>query len=455
MKSQNSITLQLDQNFRLIQARHVIWPVSLLAIVLLTFFNLSHAQASAPKLTKPIGGFNLSENGGDFQYDASFDAGKLLPAQERVLAAQKLGAAHIILNVRATMIGGRSNEITPVTPPAQRADEGRRIVRLMRYIHSLGMTVGVRPIIFVVGPNGEFPYTEKLANGTSKAWWHGNIQPADPDRWFESLRVYLDQYILFAKVAQADEFTIGAELYSMTVGIEDQWVQYPYGFPGRWLELLRYVRSKLPDTRLMYDINFTDDSVKAGGLQKAGGEIERWRYRLDDLANPTDPAQALIYKDLVAFWSELDAVGIDMYRSLASPNDVLSTSFNPLTAFLKQRSDSYANQLDTILSEIAIYTTVDKPIIFKEVGFRSVDKGFIDPFTYSGAGSYNELHQAAADEALLESFWSAGWPWFKGVVFWDLPIDPSKNTVGDIGFSPIGKPISEKVVQKFFGAPAH
>jgi hypothetical protein len=428
-------------------------------LVCLLLFGLlqmpSLSVAAAPVLTHPIGGFNLTESGSAFIFDASFEVGHLLPAQERVLAAKKLGATHIILNVVATMNGGRSNELTPSTPPAQRADEARRMVRLMRFIKSQGMSVGIRPIFFVVGPKGEFPYTETLPNGGKKAWWHGNIQPSEPDRWFESFRVYLDQYILIAKLGQADEFTLGAELYSMTVGIEDQWKQYPYGFPGRWLELLRYTRSKLPDSRLMYDINFTDDSVTAGGLQKAGGEIERWRYRLVDLAGTTDPAQKAIWSDLVAFWTELDAVGIDMYRSLASPNDVLSPKLEPLTAALKQRADSYASQLDTILTEISVYVSVDKPIIFKEVGFRSVDKGFIDPFTYSGSGTYNELHQAAAFEALLQSFWAPNWPWFKGVVFWDLPIDPAKHGVGDLGFSPLGKPLTEQSVKKYFGTNSH
>ncbi len=128
----------------------------------------------------------------------------------------------------------------------------------------------------------------------------------------------MEVYLTVAKLAKVEEFTIGAELYSMTVGIEDQWKEYPYGFPGRWLELLRYVRAKLPKTRLMYDINFTDDSVNSGGLSASGGEFERWRYRLVDLAEPTNPEERKIWNDLVSFWTELDAVGLDIYRSLAS-----------------------------------------------------------------------------------------------------------------------------------------
>ncbi len=412
-------------------------------LVTLTLLFSGGAQAS------PFGGFNLTEDG-SYVYDAAPEGAPPTAAQSRVLEAKNLGARHIILNVRAKTIGGRSNEIIPVTAPAERAKEAQRMVRLIRFIQAQGLTVGLRPIFFVVGPSGEFPYEESQANGRRKLWWHGNIQPSDPNRWFESFRIFLDQYILIARAARANEFTIGAELYSMTVGIEDQWREHPHGFPGRWLELLRYVRSKLPGTRLMYDINFTDDSVNTGPIQKAGGEIERWRYRLADLANPTDPAQEKIWKDLVSFWTELDAIGIDLYRSLGSTQQVYPNALSALVPVLRERSDSYASQLDAILTEISVYTGVEKQVIFKEVGFRSVERGFIDPFTYSGTGVFNEMHQAAGYQALLDSFWGAKWPWFGGMVFWDLPIDPAKHGPGDGGFSPVGKPMTEQVVRSYF-----
>lgn len=416
------------------------------AFVILFSFDIALAQQ------RMIAGFNLTENGDHLIYDASADPQNMTEAQKVVRRAKSLGANHIILNVRALMNGGTSNEITPVTPPSERQKEAQRMTRLIRDIQSLGMTVGIRPIFFVVGPNNEFPYFEVQSDGTRKLWWHGNIQPSNPNRWFESFRIYLDQYILIARVAKADEFTLGAELYSMTVGIEDQWKENPYGFPGRWLELLRYVRSKLPQARLMYDINFTDDSVNAGSLTKAGGEMERWRYRLVDLAqSDTTTPEGKIWQDLVDFWKGLDAIGIDMYRSLADHDQLnFPLDLGGLTSVLKVRSDSYASQMDTILAEIAVMLDHEKVAIFKEVGFRSVERGFIDPFAYAGPGTYNELHQAAAYNALLQSFWAAKWPWFGGVNFWDIPVNPLLHGVDDTGFSPLGKPMTEEVIKQFY-----
>lgn len=415
--------------------------------ILILFLSLFVSQVFAGP--KYVAGFNLTETDG-FLYDAAPAGGDKTLAQQAVDSAKSLGANHIILNVRATMKGPFSTEIIPVTAPAERSKEAIRMARLIKYIQSQGMTVGLRPIFFVVGPNGEFPYVQKQPNGTMKVWWHGNIQPNDPNRWFESFRVFLDVYITVAKMAKVDEFTIGAELYSMTVGIEDQWKEYPYGFPGRWLELLRYTRAKLPTARLMYDINFTDDSVNAGGLTASGGEFERWRYRLVDLANPSNPDEAKIWSDLVTFWKELDAVGLDIYRSLASYNQVLPNDFGSLVEALKARSDSYATQLDTGFMQIEFTLENHKKAIIKEIGFRSVDRGFIDPFAYAGSGSVNIPHQAAAYQAVLASFWQPQWPWFQGINFWDIAVDPSKTGAADNGFSPVGKEATEKVVKDYY-----
>jgi len=203
----------------------------------------------------------------------------------------------------------------------------------------------------------------------------------------------------------------------------------------------------------MYDINFTDDRASSDGeLTAMGGELERWRYRLVDLAEPIDPSERAIWQDLVSFWNELDAIGIDMYRSLASKYDFIPQSYSDLVSLLKVRSDEYASQIDITLAEIESVTGQMQFMIFKEVGYRSVDKGFIDPFAYeSNNGVYREDHQAAAFEALYESFWTPRFPWFQGASFWDVSVSPTRNSgIGDTGFSPVGKKKTVEVLKKIF-----
>ncbi len=420
--------------------------------VLILVCGLMVLPAMSLARAESVKGMNLTEQEG-FPYDATLDGSAKTAAQNAVDQIKALGANQVILNPRAIMTDPKGSNVVPMTPIEERSKERARYIRLIQYIHSQGMSVGIRPIFFVVKPDGTFPYIETRADGSKKIWWHGNIEPSDPNQWFQSFRAYLDIYLLISKMAHVEAFTIGAELYSMTVGIEDQWKEWPYGFPGRWLDLLHYARKKLdPSTRIMYDINFTDDTVNAGGISSSGGELERWRYRLVDLANPTDPDQAIIWQDLVQFWSELDAIGIDMYRSLAGKTDAIPSQISQLVSLLRIRSDQFASQLDDTLTNIEIITKHQAKVEFKEVGFRSVDRAFYDPFNYeNGMGTYNAVHQASAYEAIYESFWKPGFSWFAGGSFWDVGTSPARNGgVGDTGFSPLGKPETIAVLKRIF-----
>ncbi|MFM8268974.1 MAG: glycoside hydrolase family 113, partial [Pseudomonadota bacterium] len=204
-----------------------------------------------------VKGATLTEVG-DYVFDAAIGSGEKTAAQKMVDRSFEVGVRHLVLSPRAVMTHPRNSEIVPMTPPEKRADERKRMVRLISYIHSKGMTVGIRPIFFVIDGNGHTPYVETLPDGSKKEWWHGNIQPEQPNAWFESFKTYLDLYLPISAQTGVEEFTIGAELYSMTVGIEDQWKANPHGLPAQWVRLLSYARTKLPPTtRIMYDINFT------------------------------------------------------------------------------------------------------------------------------------------------------------------------------------------------------
>ena len=64
---------------------------------------------------------------------------------------------------------------------------------------------------------------EPLVGGGFKLWWHGNIQPEDPAAWFTSFRSYMEIYMEIGNLGRVEEFTIGAELESMSIGIGAEW----------------------------------------------------------------------------------------------------------------------------------------------------------------------------------------------------------------------------------------
>lgn len=412
---------------------------------------LGWASGSPGAVVTPVKGFTLTEIGSHV-YDASLDAAAKTEAQLIVDRLFEMGVRHINLSPRATMNDPRQSFVVPMVPAELASDERARYLRLIQYIKSKGMSVGIRPIFFVIDANGNIPFIEILPSGGEKVWWHGNIQPADPVAWFASFGTYLERYMEIANAGQIEEFTIGAELQSLTVGIgQSEWATNPFGFPGEWLKLLARARQLLPaTTRVMYDINYTDDEIFSSGVAEFGGELIVWRQRLVDFASPADPGLNQNWKDLVDFWKSLDAVGIDMYRSLAQEGDVIPTEYAALLQLLRNNASVFAAQIDELLGKIALVTAVKKDVVIKELGFRSVEKGFIEPFNYAGPGILNIAHQAAAFESVLSTFQSPRYEWFKGVVFWDASVDLDRHGPLDSGFSPVGKDLTEAVLRRFF-----
>jgi hypothetical protein len=402
--------------------------------------------AAIPSLALDIRSFNLTESEGHI-YDANEAGRSKTEAQLAVDYMHGLGVNHVLLTPVATMASGISSVVIPNTKPGSpRTNERERYLKLIHYIHSKGMTVGIRPIVLVQRSDGNDPI------------WHGNMQPQDPLAWFNSMRTYLNIYANIAKMGKVEEFTIAAELYSMTVGLEDQWKEQPYGFPREWTGLIRDLRGKLAEnTRIMYDINYTDQTKNDDGTGPSGGEMERWRYRLVDLKpksgdDPYSPTSKA-WEQLKDLWLELDMVGVDMYRSLMPKGEVPPSNYSDLVSKLQSRSEEFASDLDSKLLEIEQAVGGKKQIVIKEVGFKSCTGCFVDPFVYDDQRKeVNIAHQAASYESIFNSFVIPQWSWLSGVAFWDVSVNPSRSGMLDPGFSPRGKSQTEEVIRKGWGS---
>ncbi len=403
-------------------------------LLILALFSLMPAISSAVE----VRGFSLTQNG-TFNYDATTGDGPKTNAQTAVDDMYKVGTRHVVLTPIARMSSGTSTTIVMETPPGlERNKERQRYLNLIKYIHSKGMTVGIRPILLVVRD----PAQPQI--------WHGNIKPSNPMAWFDSLRTYLGHYVMIAKMGAVEEFTVGAELYSMTVGLEDQWPEYPYGFPREWLIVIKDIKEKLgTKCRVMYDINYTDQTRNDDGTGASGGELERWRYRLVDLKpldSDTSPT-AEAWRKLKELWLSFDAVGLDIYRSLLARDGTPLNEYSALVSQLQERADLYASDIDGKVFEIENAIGQFKKYIIKEIGFKSCEKGFIDPFQYDDPRSVvNVAHQAAAYQAVSNAFVKPQWPWLQGIVYWDYGVEPARGGMADPGFTPRGKPQTEEVI---------
>lgn len=362
-----------------------------------------------------------------------------------LLRLRELGFNHLTFNIRAHMVTGRSHEIRSAIPLAEQATEERLLADTIAHAHRLGFTTGLRPILLVVGPRGEFPYT-----ADAETWWHGIIEPREPAKWFEAWGAFHERYLALARRTGMRSYTIGAELHSMTTGLGERRRKRPRGYPALWSRFASMARERLgPGVEIIYDWNYTDQYVLADGLKRWGGELEQLRWELTRKAKSDDDRR--FQQDLGEFVRGLDVIGVDMYRALASRSMTPPKDHGKLVALLKDRADAHATQLDTLLLDLEIATGFAKPLELKELGYRSVEKSFLDPSAYeSEGGKLSVAHQAAAWEAIFLSFWTPGWPWFGGLHVWETNVDREHDSARDRGFSPLGKPESEAVFKRFF-----
>jgi len=392
-------------------------------------------MAGATANALEVRSFSLTEIG-QFKYDARFEEGKTDAQLAVDYMIDVMGVNHIVLTPEANMTSHTASNIIPKTPSRERNDEFTRYLRLIDYIHEKGATVGIRPITLLSSSQG--------------GYWHGNIQPENPAKWFGSLLVYLQQYAVIAEEANLEwpgsvtEFTVGAELYSMTVGLEDQWPEHPFGFPREWTGIVREMRSIVgSQVRIMYDINYTDATENSDGTGPSGGELLRWYDRLVRFRpQPGEPTEA--WDNLKEFWLSLDAIGIDIYRSLMPRNEQTPVGYDKLVDRLSQTVEQFASDIEFKLRRINRAVGEDRKIVIKEIGYKSCRRCFIDPFTYDDPRvEVNLEHQNAAFQSVFNGFVLPGYDWLLGISFWDVSVDPSRSGSNDAGFSPVRKPVAK------------
>lgn len=143
----------------------------------------------------------------------------------------------------------------------------------------------------------------------------------------------------------------------------------------------------------------------------------------------------------IEWWDALDYIGIDVYYPLTTKND-------PTLDELKRvwTEKGYIAQLECISHKF------NKPIIFTEFGYRSMDGTNKSPGSWKTKGTVDLQEQADLYQAALEVLW--GKPWLAGIYWWQWIVDPraSGTTTGgatDDGYSPYGKP-AEQVLRRYY-----
>ena len=213
--------------------------------------------------------------------------------------------------------------------------------------------------------------------------WRGEIDfPGDPAgwrSWFESYGRFLLHYAALAQAQRVELFCVGTELMTASVWHEAQ-----------WRDLIARVR-KVYQGPLTYAANWNEEYA------------------------------------LIKFWDALDYAGIDPYFPLTDED-------RPTLEELKAAWQPHLAEL------IRWQQAVDKPVIFTEIGYKSVQGAARAPWEDLSGPVDLEL-QRDCYQALLETFWPQ--PWFSGLYWWHWGTHERMGGEHHRGFTPQNKPAEE------------
>lgn len=205
--------------------------------------------------------------------------------------------------------------------------------------------------------------------------FRGEIEPADRAAWLASYRSMLEGYAELAQRTGATGFSVGTELTSIAADA------------AAFRELIGAVRERF-DGELTYAANRIE-------------EAER-----------------------IAFWDELDLIGIDAYMPLETPDPE-----DPTLAELERAWEPYVERIR------ALHERTGKDVLFTELGYESQ----IGAAAEEPTGEVSQAAQAQAYEAAFRVWSAAEFEWFRGIYWWDWSAEGLNEHVDDGSFRLAGK----------------
>jgi len=220
--------------------------------------------------------------------------------------------------------------------------------------------------------------------------WRANIDPSDRNAWYQKYGDVLVHYGQIASQQGVELYQLGAEL----VRVSSQAIHSDN--TQRWNGLIARVRS-----------------VYGGSLTYSANRGQQgWASELPN----------------IQFWDQLDYVGVSAYYELYGDGSVPS---------LKAAWQNVYNY------DIAPVLSWGKPILFSEVGYRSVSGAHNQPWNSGMSGPYDAQEQVNDYQALFE-FWDQ-YSFMQGAVLWWWSPNPHYGGSGNTDYTPQHKPAAETI----------
>ncbi len=262
----------------------------------------------------------------------------------------------------------------------------------------------------------------------NKFIWHGMIRPKDDatlERWFEHYQAFLLQWAAIAEAENVDIFGIGSEMnaLSSTTQVRTMPPLYVYYNDKEGRKEYESRAFKYQDSLYKKDLwvrdfdNYTDLEAYLSDRQQVHYEwAQMATYAKEDKrlkrVNKRRVQCLIAWKKLiksvravykgkltyaanfdnyeeVAFWKQLDFIGINAYFSLRDANSTYEDS----AKLKEQLLDGWEQVFINIESYVARNKLKDKPLLFTELGYISRENSTIEPwagFGFSVVGSRSQ-----------------------------------------------------------------
>jgi len=236
--------------------------------------------------------------------------------------------------------------------------------------------------------------------GSLSDFWRAHISASDRDSWFTNYGNMLLKYAAIAQQTGVEGFCIGTELISMAT-----YTSNPDN-TQRWEKMISDLRNNYS--------GFVTYSANWGASGFA-----------DEAAH-------------IGFWPSLDFIGLSAYYTLSQGEN------NPSIESLMGSWQFWDNERIKGLA-----SQYGKPILFTEIGYRSVDGAHNMPFEPNLQGNYNPTEQVNDYEALFR-YWKDQ-PNFAGIHIWNWYTNPNAGGEGDKDYTPQNKPAEQTIKGWFTG----
>ena len=229
--------------------------------------------------------------------------------------------------------------------------------------------------------------------------WRGTFQPTDVDAWFKSFTAFILHYAQLAQDQNVELLCFGTEYVQLSGGANQ----------ARWDAVIAAIRQV-----------YTGKLVYAANATFTGDEFTS-----------------------VSFWDKVDLLGIDGYFPLTNHAD--PTLAELVAAW---RNNEFGEDLVATVQNFA--DAHQKPLIFTELGYKSVAGANTQPFNFTFPGSFDLTEQQNCYTAFY-TVWAPENSWMLGIFWWAWPVPPP--AANDTDYNPRAKP-AENVLKTFQGAPS-